>query len=61
MSRAQGIRGIFASQTCMPRITAKLWRNLEAHGLCCEEIREPMKLYGCKSLRIALSAIGHQQ
>gem|GEM_PF-3277737 len=55
MSRAQGIRGSFASQTCIPRITGKMLPNLGMHGLCYEEVR----LYG-KPPRIALSAIGYQ-
>jgi hypothetical protein len=55
MSRAQAIRGFFASQTCIPRITGKMLPNLSTHGLCCEEVRR----YG-KPPRIALSAIGHQ-
>jgi len=55
MSRAQGIRGFFASQTRIPQITDKMLRNLGTHGLRAEEVRR----YG-KPLGIALSAIGHQ-
>ena len=55
MSRAQGIRGFFASQTCIPRITGKMLPNLGTHGLRAEEVRR------CgKPLRIALSAIKYQ-
>ena len=56
MSRAQGIRGFFAWQTCNPRMTGKMLPNLGAHELYCEEICR----YG-KPFRIALSAIGYQQ
>ena len=56
MSRAQGIRGFFASQTCIPRIMGKMLPNLGTHGLRAEEVRR----YG-KPPRIALSAIGHRQ
>ena len=55
MSRSQGIRGFFASQTCIPRITGKMLPNLGTNGLRAEEVR----WYG-KPFRIALSAIGYQ-
>jgi hypothetical protein len=55
MSRAQWIRGFFASQTCIPRITGKMLPNLGMHGLRAEEVRR----YG-KPPGMALSAIGHQ-
>ncbi len=50
MSRAQGIRGFFASQTCIPRIAGKMLPNLGTHGLCCEEVRRyghPSDWCGC--------------
>jgi hypothetical protein len=55
MSRAQGVRGFFAPQTCTPRITGGFVPELGALGLRCEKARR----YGA-SPRTALIAIGHQ-
>lgn len=66
MSRAHGIRGLFASQTCVPWIqiasdlnhwkqASKMLPKLGTHGLRAEEVRR----YG-KTFRIALSGFGRQ-
>ena len=55
MSRTQWIRGFFAWQTCIPRITGKVLPNPGVHGFDREEVRR----HG-KPFRIALPAIGYQ-
>ena len=66
MSRAQGIRGFSATQTCTPgiqttwdlnqrKLTSYLEPDLGTHGLRCEKVR----LFG-KPPRTALIAIEHQ-
>ena len=55
MSRAQGIRGFPATQTCTPLITGGFMPEQGALGLRCEKERR----YGAAS-RTALIAIGHQ-
>lgn len=54
MSRAQGIRGFSATQTCTPGIPDYLEPDLGMHGLRCEKVR----LFG-KPPRTALIAIEH--
>ncbi len=60
MSRAQGIRGFPATQTCTPGITGNLMPELGTHGLRCEQVRPGIRFTGCKPPRTALIAIEHQ-
>ena len=50
MSRAQGIRGIFASQTCTPGIVGKLLPELGTHGLRWKGVCPPFQGKGANRL-----------
>ena len=66
MSRARGIRGFFATQTCATSIrkacrpkhqTGKLPPELGTNALRCQTVRHPVWLNGGKPPAIALTAI----
>ena len=56
MSRAQRIRGFFATQTNIPRIAGELLPILETHG----RYREEVCRYG-KTTRTTFTAFKHQR